>query len=240
MQVCNTPSVRCVHHHPPPCFTQAFQGPRLLHSPPPSLWACAIIIVFFFFFFFFFKILSLYFQRGWKGGRKGGRETSVCESGTLSSCLSHTPDQGPGLQPRHVPWQRTEPAAFRLVGRHHRATVRAGLRLHKPKALVPDPQATPGRPLNPAVLCSQPDGERGGTDHPPKGGCEPLVTEGSLSGSDPAPLLCTPSQLALPQAVCSLHATCCADPRAPELAQVQSTESRVGAEEGVLSLLSQP
>ena len=32
-----------------------------------------------------------------EGGRKRGRETSMC------GCLSHTPHWGPGLQPRHVP-----------------------------------------------------------------------------------------------------------------------------------------
>ena len=40
--------------------------------------------------------LFVYFRKG-KGGRKRGKETSVC------GCLSCTPYQGPGLQHRHVP-----------------------------------------------------------------------------------------------------------------------------------------
>ena len=47
--------------------------------------------------FFFLNILFIYFSREGKGGRKKGRETSVC------GCLSHAPYWGPGPQPRHVP-----------------------------------------------------------------------------------------------------------------------------------------
>ena len=46
--------------------------------------------------FFFFKILFI-LERGGKGGRKRGRETSVC------CCFSRGPHWGPDLQPRHVP-----------------------------------------------------------------------------------------------------------------------------------------
>ena len=38
------------------------------------------------------------FREGGKGGRKSGRETSMC------GCLSRAPYWGPGPQPRHVPW----------------------------------------------------------------------------------------------------------------------------------------
>ena len=57
------------------------------------------------------KILFIYFQREGKGGRKRGRETSMC------SCLSHAPYWGPGLQPRHVPWLGIEPATLWFTGR---------------------------------------------------------------------------------------------------------------------------
>ena len=43
------------------------------------------------------KILFIYFEREGKGSRKRGRETCMC------GCLSHAPQWGPGLQPRHVP-----------------------------------------------------------------------------------------------------------------------------------------
>ena len=46
---------------------------------------------------YFLNILFIYFREG-KGGRKRGRETSMC------GCLSCVPRWGPGLQPRHVPW----------------------------------------------------------------------------------------------------------------------------------------
>ena len=48
-----------------------------------------------FFFFKFKDFIYLLFDR--KGGRKRGRETSVC------GCLLRAPYWGPGLQPRHVP-----------------------------------------------------------------------------------------------------------------------------------------
>ena len=43
------------------------------------------------------SIKRLFIFREGKGGRKRGRETSLC------GFLLHTPYWGPGLQPRHVP-----------------------------------------------------------------------------------------------------------------------------------------
>ena len=51
----------------------------------------------------FLKGFIYLFFREWKGGRKRGRETSMC------SCFSCTPHWGPGLQPRRVPWLGIEP-----------------------------------------------------------------------------------------------------------------------------------
>ena len=45
-------------------------------------------------------------------GREKGRETSICDS---PSCA---PNQGPSLQPRHVPQMGTEPATPWFTGRH--------------------------------------------------------------------------------------------------------------------------
>ena len=45
----------------------------------------------------FFQRFYLFIFREGKGGRKGGRETSVCV------CLCCSPYWEPGLQPRHVP-----------------------------------------------------------------------------------------------------------------------------------------
>ena len=45
----------------------------------------------------FIYIYLFIFQREGKGGRKRGRETSMC------GCFSYVPYWGPGLQPRHVP-----------------------------------------------------------------------------------------------------------------------------------------
>ena len=49
---------------------------------------------------FFFRFILFYlfiFREPGKGGRKRGRETSMC------ACLSHAPYWGPGPHPRHVP-----------------------------------------------------------------------------------------------------------------------------------------
>ena len=45
----------------------------------------------------FLKKDYLFIFKEGKGGRKRGRETSMC------GCLSRTPYWGPGPQPRHVP-----------------------------------------------------------------------------------------------------------------------------------------
>ena len=45
---------------------------------------------------FFFKIFIYFILDRGKGGRKRGRETSMC------GCLSCAPYWGPGLQPRYV------------------------------------------------------------------------------------------------------------------------------------------
>ena len=55
-----------------------------------------LFILFFCCNFNFFKILFIYFQAWGKGGRKRGRETSVC------GCLSHAPTGEPDPQPRHM------------------------------------------------------------------------------------------------------------------------------------------
>ena len=46
-----------------------------------------------------------------KGGRKRGRETSMC------GCISCVPNRGPGLQPSHVPWLGLKPVNFWFAGR---------------------------------------------------------------------------------------------------------------------------
>ena len=46
-----------------------------------------------------------------EGGRTGGRET-------LTSFLSHVPNWGPVLQPRHVVCPGIKPAAFWFTGRY--------------------------------------------------------------------------------------------------------------------------
>ena len=45
---------------------------------------------------YFLRFIYLFFREG-KGGRKRGRETSMC------GCLLWAPYWGPGSQPRHVP-----------------------------------------------------------------------------------------------------------------------------------------
>ena len=57
----------------------------------------------------------IYFQREGNGGRKRGRETSMCERSWIG-CLSHTPNQRPGPQPRLVPWPGVKLVIFHFVG----------------------------------------------------------------------------------------------------------------------------
>ena len=59
-------------------------------------------------FFLFLRFYLFIFREG-KGGRKRGRETSIC------GCLLHAPDQGPGPQPRHAPWLGIKPVTCRLA-----------------------------------------------------------------------------------------------------------------------------
>ena len=65
-----------------------------------------------------FCFLSLFLER--KGGRKRGKETLMCFSvsvrETSIGCLLHTPNWGPGLQPRHVPSWGIEPATSQFAG----------------------------------------------------------------------------------------------------------------------------
>ena len=49
-----------------------------------------------------------------KMGREG--EKHWCVRDTSTGCLSHTPNQGPGLQPRHVHWLGIEPATLWFSG----------------------------------------------------------------------------------------------------------------------------
>ena len=60
----------------------------------------------------FFKKDYLFIFKEGKGGRKRGRETSMC------GCLAHALYWGPGLQPRHVPQPGIEPATLWFTGPH--------------------------------------------------------------------------------------------------------------------------
>ena len=63
--------------------------------------------------FLFLKILFIYlFLESGKGGRKRGREISMC------GCPSHAPNWEPGPQPRHVPRLGIEPATLWFTGLH--------------------------------------------------------------------------------------------------------------------------
>ena len=68
-------------------------------------------------FVFFFKNLFFYFREG-NGGRKRGRETSMC------GCFLCTPYWGPAPQLRHVPWLGIKLATLWFTGSHsiHSAT----------------------------------------------------------------------------------------------------------------------
>ena len=56
------------------------------------------------------KDLFIFRERGKEGERE--REKHWCERATSTSCLLHTPNWGPALQPSHVSWLGIEPATF--------------------------------------------------------------------------------------------------------------------------------
>ena len=70
--------------------------------------------------------LFIFRERGREGGRKRGRETSMC------GCLPRGPHQGPGPQPRHVPWLRIKPVTLWFTA-HAQST-----ELHQPGLLGKD------------------------------------------------------------------------------------------------------
>ena len=83
--------------------------------------------VFYLFIWFIWFYLSL--ERGREGEREG--EKHICVREILIGCLLHSPNQGPGPQPRHVPWPGIK-LTFRCVGwcpTHWATPVRAALLL---------------------------------------------------------------------------------------------------------------
>ena len=84
--------------------------------------------------FEFFKIIYLFIFR--EMGRQGEREGEKhwCARDTSISCLSHAPNWGPGLQPRHIPWLGIELATFPFADQcsiHWATPPRAGLWIFK-------------------------------------------------------------------------------------------------------------
>ena len=65
---------------------------------------------------YFLKILFIYIQRDEKGEREGEKHPCVRE--TSIAWLSHTPNWGPGPQPRHVPWWGIKLVTFWFTGQH--------------------------------------------------------------------------------------------------------------------------
>ena len=72
-----------------------------------SQWCVKFRCLTLFFFNFLKDFIYLFPERG---GRKKGRETSVC------GCLSRAPNWGAGLQPRHMPWLGIEPVTLWFAG----------------------------------------------------------------------------------------------------------------------------
>ena len=60
--------------------------------------------------------LFIFRETGREGEREG--EKHPCVRDTLTSCLSHIPNWGPGPRPRHVPQLGIDPATPWLAGHH--------------------------------------------------------------------------------------------------------------------------
>ena len=56
--------------------------------------------------FFFYFLFTLFREKG-RGEGERKVEKQQCVRGTSVGCLSHAPNWGPGLQPRHVPCDQT-------------------------------------------------------------------------------------------------------------------------------------
>ena len=85
-----------------------------------SFW-CWVFSVFLFVFyllisFFFFKILFGFRREGREKERERNSNVSTFVRDTWISCLSHAPNWGPGLQPRHVPWPGIKLITFQFAG----------------------------------------------------------------------------------------------------------------------------
>ena len=67
-------------------------------------------------FFKYFIYLFPFRERGREGEREG--EKQQCATDQWFGCLPHTPNQGVGRQPGHVPWPGIKPATFWVTGQH--------------------------------------------------------------------------------------------------------------------------
>ena len=70
----------------------------------------------FLFFSFLIFYLFIFIERRREGEREG--EKHQCVRDTPIGHLSHTPNWGPGPQPRHVPWLGMDLMTFRFAGQH--------------------------------------------------------------------------------------------------------------------------
>ena len=80
------------------------------YQKPPIGWQPLIYL-----FFIYFKEDFIYFERKGREGEREG-EKHWCATETSINCLSHSPNRGPGPQPRHVPWLRIKLAVFWFAG----------------------------------------------------------------------------------------------------------------------------
>ena len=62
---------------------------------------------------FFEDFIYFFLERGEEREKERERNINVWE---IPGCFLHTPNWGPGLKPRHVPWLGIEPATFRFTG----------------------------------------------------------------------------------------------------------------------------